>query len=389
MVFCEEAQPYTFYHSLAFNPGKENGTLDMVHNSFVFNPGKENDTPDSIRNSLTKNESITNDTKIYLSSQWLTKFVPSVYTIVLAVSLPLNIMAIIMFSSKGKIKSPAAVYMLNLAAADVLFVCVLPFHIVYRFSGNNWRIGDGMCRFATAAFYCNMYCSVLLMTSISVDRFLVVVFTMRSLAWRTKKRAWMVCLFIWIISVGSTVPLLVTNQTLQNNTLPITTCHDVLELESQQNFYIYYFTIFSSIFFFLPLIITTLCYICIIRRLSTKEIKDSCKKRRSVLLAITVLFAFLICFGPTNIIFLVHYLRFSTGLDESSYFAYILCVCVSSISSCLDPIIYYYASSRCRKYVNNLLCCRKSVARQSPTQRLTGNKELSTKSTNMFSSKLV
>ncbi|XP_068117931.1 proteinase-activated receptor 1-like [Hyperolius riggenbachi] len=361
----------------------------MVFYGFAYNPGIKNDAPDLILQLFPENESLTIDAKIYLSSQWLTKFVPSVYTIVLAVSLPLNIMAIIMFSSKRKIKSPAAVYMLNLAAADVLFVCVLPFHIVYRFSGNNWRIGDGMCRFATAAFYCNMYCSVLLMTSISVDRFLAVVFTMRSLTWRTKKRAWMVCLFIWIISVASTVPLLVTNQTQQIDTLGITTCHDVLELKSQQNFYIYYFTIFSSVFFFLPLIITTLCYISIIRRLNTKEIENSCKKRRSVLLAITVLFAFLICFGPTNIIFLVHYLHFSTGLDESSYFAYILCVCISSISSCLDPIIYYYASSRCRKYVYNLLRCQISGAQQSTTQRLTGHKELSTESTNMFSSKLV
>ncbi|CAI9609427.1 unnamed protein product, partial [Staurois parvus] len=103
--------------------------------------------------------------------------------------------------------------MLNLATADVLLVSVLPFYIVYRFLGSNWIFGEGMCRFVTAAFYCNMYCSVLLMTSISVDRFLAVVYPVRSLPWRTVTRAWLVCGVIWVISLASTVPLLIKEQT--------------------------------------------------------------------------------------------------------------------------------------------------------------------------------
>ncbi|CAH2297236.1 ase-activated receptor 1-like, partial [Pelobates cultripes] len=88
-----------------------------------------------------------------------------------------------------KIRNPAIVYMLNLAVADVLFASALPFQIAYRFSGSNWIFGSGMCSFVTGAFYCNMYCSVLLMTSISVDRFLGVVFPIQSLSWRTVHRS--------------------------------------------------------------------------------------------------------------------------------------------------------------------------------------------------------
>ncbi|XP_044148001.1 proteinase-activated receptor 1-like [Bufo gargarizans] len=279
------------------------------------------------------------------------------------VALPLNLMAIVMFLLKIKIKTPAEVYMLNLAIADVLFVAVLPFNIVYRFSGNNWQIGEGMCRFATAAFYWNMYCSILLMTSISADRYLAVVFPIHSRNWRTKKRSWLVCVFIWLVSIASTVPLLLTNQTLYVARLDITTCHDVLDLKEQQGFYMYYFTAFSSIFFFFPLIITIFCYAEVIRALSEnpQNIKNSSsKKKRAILLSIIVLSVFMICFGPSNIIFLMHYLHFHSGHSDSLYFAYILCVCISSISTCLDPLMYYYASSRCRKYVYSLLCCKMS-----------------------------
>ncbi|PIO25291.1 hypothetical protein AB205_0057320 [Aquarana catesbeiana] len=103
---------------------------------------------------------------------WLfTKILPSFYTVGFLVAFPLNIMAIIIFLVKMKVRKPAVVYMLNLATANTLLVGILPFYIVYRFSGNNWLLGDGMCCFAAVAFYCNMYCSIPFMTSISVDRF--------------------------------------------------------------------------------------------------------------------------------------------------------------------------------------------------------------------------
>lgn len=302
---------------------------------------------------------ITTQAERYLSGQWLTRLVPSVYTLVFIVALPLNVMAVIIFLFKMKVRKPAVVYMLNLATADVLFVSVLPFNVIYRFSGNDWFFGPGMCRFVTAAFYCNMYCSILLMTSISVDRFLAVVYPMHSLSWRTTTRAWLVCSFIWIVSIASVVPLFLSEQTKHITSLDITTCHDVLDLKDLKSFYLYYFSTFILVFFFFPLIITTISYVIIIRSLSSSGLENSCKKTRALVLAIIVLCVFIVCFGPTNCIFLIHYLYFHHGANESLYFAYILCACISSISCCLDPLIYYYASTQCQRYLCSLVCCKK------------------------------
>ncbi|XP_063312794.1 proteinase-activated receptor 1-like [Pelobates fuscus] len=333
--------------------------FDEIPLDELFGSGEGSGTVAISRSLSPKNidqKNVTKEAEHYLSSGWMTIFVPSVYMLVFLMALPLNIMAIFIFLVKMKIRKPAVVYMLNLAAADVLFASVLPFKTVYYYSGNNWMFGAGMCRIVTAAFYCNMYCSVLLVTCISVDRFLAVVFPMHSLSWRTLGRSSLVCFLIWVISIASTVPLLVTEQTKYIARLDITTCHDVLDLKDQQKFYVYYFTAFCLVFFFLPLIITTVSYIGIIRRLSLSNIENSCKKTRALFLAVVVFLVFLICFGPTNVIFLTHYLL---SADESLYFAYILCVCVSSISCCLDPLIYYYASSQCQRYVCSLLCCKK------------------------------
>ncbi|XP_073440109.1 proteinase-activated receptor 1-like [Dendrobates tinctorius] len=297
----------------------------------------------------------------YLSSRWLTLFVPLIYTFVFLFALPLNIKAIIIFLVKTKVRKPAVVYMLNLALADALFVCTLPFNIVYRFSGNDWLIGEGMCRFTTAAFYCNMYCSILIMTGMSVDRYLAVVYPLQSLYWRRVNRSWLICFAIWFISICSTIPLLIHKQTEYIVSVDKTTCHDVQDTAVVKNYYIYYITTFCTLFFFLPLMVTIFCYIGTIRKLRSSEMGNTEKKRQAVILVIIVVSAFMLCFGPTNVIFFIQSLRIIDDSGELLYFTYMICTCVCSISCCLDPFLYYFASTKNYMSLYRRLCCKKDA----------------------------
>ncbi|XP_040191911.1 proteinase-activated receptor 1-like [Rana temporaria] len=298
--------------------------------------------------------------KEYMNSWLVTKLVPSIYTVVLLLSLPLNIMAIIVFLVKVKVKKPAVVYLLNLAAADVLFVCILPFHIVYRFSGNNWLMGEGMCRLVTAMYLSNMRGSILLMTGISVDRFLALVYPVQSLPWRTVRRAWLVCCFNWVISMVSIVPILIAQQTRPFPDLKITICTDVQDAELVERFHVYYiFPICIALLYFLPLIITIFCYIGIVRSLRAPSMKGAQKRSRAVLLSVVVLCEFVLCFGPANVIWFMHFLQVYNEGNNFLYIVYIISVSVSSVSCCLDPLIYYYASSEWQRHVYSLLGCKR------------------------------
>ncbi|XP_043835877.1 proteinase-activated receptor 1 [Dromiciops gliroides] len=342
------------------------------------------------RNQKQQPKPLSEDASRYLTGPWLTLFVPSVYTVVLVISLPLNILAIIVFLVKMKIKKPAVVYMLHLATADVLFASVLPFKIAYYFSGSDWTFGSGMCRFVTAAFYCNMYASIMLMTAISVDRFLAVVYPIESLSWRTLGRASFICLAIWSIAIGGIVPLIIKEQTKEIPELNITTCHDVLNQDQLEGYFVYYFLAFSSVFFCVPLVISTVCYVSIIRCLSSSSIANQSKKTRALLLSAAVFCIFIICFGPTNVFLITHYSLFIySTTSEQVYFIYLLCVCVSSISCCIDPLIYYYASSDCQRYLRSLLCCRDSSdpgSFNSSGQLMTRASKMDTCSTNTSNS---
>ncbi|XP_040202953.1 proteinase-activated receptor 1-like [Rana temporaria] len=271
-------------------------------------------------------------------------------------------MAIVIFLVKVKLRKPAVVYMLNLAAADVVLISVLPFYIVYRFFGSNWVIGEGMCRFVTAAYYCNMYCSILLMTSISVDRFLAVVYPVRSLSWRTVTRAWLVCGVIWVISLASTVPLLIREQTQKydRENVNLIICHDVHHFSAYFDFTVTYFSTVISLLFFLPLFITTFCYIGIIHNVSRSKSDATPKRSRAIRLTVVVLSVFVLCFGPTNVLYLITYVTLHKSYYGSLYVPYILSSCISTISCCLDPLIYYFASSKYQRYVYSLLRCKKN-----------------------------
>ncbi|XP_015221167.1 proteinase-activated receptor 1 isoform X2 [Lepisosteus oculatus] len=310
----------------------------------------------------------------FLTGPLMTVFIPTVYTLVFIISCPLNAIAVIMFILKIRPKKPAVIYMLNLAVADLLFVLLLPFKISYHFNGNNWGYGPTMCRIVTSAFYCNMYCSILLMMCISVDRLLAVVYPMKSLTWRSQQNALVVSLAMWLLAIGGVMPILLSDQTAVLPQLGITTCHDVLEIEKFTGYYLYFFPIFCSIFFFIPLIFIIVCYIRIIQCLRSANVANRSKKTRAIFMAITVFAVFVICFTPTNIILLIHYVQFATGYSDKSYMAYLLSMCIGSVSCCLDPMIYYFGSSQCQKQVISLLQCRSNQEMTSNTQSESSSK---------------
>ncbi|XP_061118131.1 proteinase-activated receptor 1-like [Conger conger] len=301
---------------------------------------------------------IKKEVELFLTGSLLTTVIPSIYVLVFIISFPLNAGAIFMFSLRVRPQKPAAIFMLNLATADLLFVLLLPFKASYSFNGNNWVYGPAMCSVVTAAFYCNMYCSVLLMMSISADRFLAVVYPIRSLAWRRRRNAVAVCSAMWLLAVAGVIPILLYKQTVCLPRLGITTCHDVLDLSEQRSYYLYFFLTFSCVFFFIPLVVTTACYVCIIQVLRRTSGSKRSKKTRAVVMAFTVLTVFVVCFTPSNVLLLVHYSQFADQHSANSYAAYLVSVCIGSVSCCLDPVIYYYGSSQCRKNIARLLHCQ-------------------------------
>ncbi|XP_053505561.1 proteinase-activated receptor 2-like [Ictalurus furcatus] len=307
-----------------------------------------------------------------LKSGLTTVFFSVVYILVFAVGLPGNAIAIWVFVFRSKKIHPSAIYMANLALADLLFVIWIPLKIAYHVNGNNWTFGEEMCKVMVSFFYGNMYCSILFITCLSVQRYWVVAHPLTQQ--RTNNRlAIVVSISIWAFICISTTPLFLYQQTAKLSGLNITTCHDVNviskeNMEGKSTFLdiqkpFYYFMVMAGLGFFIPCVIIITAYVMMMRKLgqSTMDGSSASKNRhRAIVLIITVLVTFLVCFIPSNLMLVVHYALLGRGIANNGYGFYITTLCLASLNSCLDPFLYYFVSEEFRSHVKNTFLCRSS-----------------------------
>ncbi|XP_021387526.2 proteinase-activated receptor 2 [Lonchura striata] len=294
-----------------------------------------------------------------LTGKLTTVFIPIVYIFVFIIGLPSNAMALWVFFFRTKKKHPAVIYMVNLALADLLFVVWFPLKISYHLNGNNWLFGEGLCKVFVAFFYGNMYCSILFMTCLSVQRYWVVV---NPIVHSKKKSeiALGISIAIWILIVLGTIPLYLVNQTAYISNLNITTCHDVLpENVSAHDMFSYFLSLAIGLFL-IPAIITAVAYILMIKTLSASiiDVSTGKKRKRAVKLIIVVLSMYLICFTPSNVLIIVHYSLLKAYSQSHLYVWYITALCLSILNSCVDPFIYYYISKDFRDNLKYALLCQ-------------------------------
>ncbi|XP_043090167.1 proteinase-activated receptor 1-like [Puntigrus tetrazona] len=323
-----------------------------------------NRTPDTIN--------ILDESADFLKGLLVTRLMPSFYIFIILISLPLNALALVAFTCRIREKKPAVIYMSHLACVDLLFTLLLPLKIHYQLNSSDWVFGEALCRVISAAYYCYMYCSILLMMCMSVDRLLAVVFPIASLTWRSTRKATCVCVLVWLLALAGTAPLLSMNQTVEIENVGVT-CHDVLrQNDSTVDYYVYLFSILSCLYFFLPLVVTIVCYSTIIHALGAKSDRlttsssSSDQRRKAVILTISVLIEFVVCFAPTNGILLYHCVHLAKGghrEGDSSYAVYLLAACLGSTSVFLDPLLYYYGSSQYRKQIRSVFWCKKAKKR--------------------------
>lgn len=301
--------------------------------------------------------SVSSQAKKVLSSYLTTIFLPIIYIFVFVVGLPTNAMAIWVFLFRTKKKHPASIYMANLALADLLFVIWVPVKIAYHINGNNWIYGEGLCKVMVAFFYANMYCSISFITCISVQRYWAVVHPLTHQ--KDNRVAVAISITVWVVVWLLTIPLYLYDQQVRATNLNIVTCHDVTR-PSQKKIAAGYFLTMGTLGFIVPTVVCIVSYVLMLKALRNSMVDPAIakKRRKAVVLIVTVLVMFLVCFTPSNIMLLVHYILLLAQAPNNLYGFYITTLCLASLNSCIDPFVYYFISEDFREHVKNTFLCR-------------------------------
>ena len=110
--------------------------------------------------------------------------------------------------------SVISVWILNLAASDLLATSSLPFFTLYMARGNTWTLGATFCRIHSSIFFLNMFVSSFLLAAISMDRCLVVLRPVWAQNYRNIQLVGKICGGIWALALVCTIPFYIFRDTI-------------------------------------------------------------------------------------------------------------------------------------------------------------------------------
>ncbi|KPP57013.1 cysteinyl leukotriene receptor 2-like [Scleropages formosus] len=283
------------------------------------------------------------------------------YCIVFPVGLLCNSLALYVFLCLTPKTSVNRVFNMNLALSDVGFSLTLPFRLIYYLRGGHWDFPDWLCRWCVFSFYLNLYTSVLFLTSLSILRYLAVLYPIRNRSLVTVRRAQCVCLAIWLFVALSSTPFLLSG-TLQGHGR--VHCFEPSSLVSWRRIFALNY-VAVTLGFLLPFLTILACYTCIIHRLMVRRMnakQQPLNRRRAVHVTAVILLTFLLCFLPYHVARSIHLhavVALPTGhprrceIIELLQKILVVTLCLAASNSCFNPLLYYFSGQTFRNTVRN------------------------------------
>ncbi|XP_054576319.1 G-protein coupled receptor 183-like [Eptesicus fuscus] len=308
------------------------------------------------------------------------------YTVLLVFSTLGNTLALFLARQKDKKSNSTNVYLVHLAVSDLLFTLALPGKITYYALDFSWPFGEGLCRLTAFIFYLNTYGGIYLMTCVSVDRYLAVVRTHQRPRLRSASRAKLVCVAVWALAVLQTVPLL-----LLTMTIPVAGKVTCMEYDSVEKVFRLSAIVLGAcvVGFWGPVGVMLFCYVKITVKLcrTARDNPLTSEKghhRRACLLTLVVLVALVLCFSPYHLNitqFMVRQMLYLPSCPEQSAFKVSLQLTVSLMNTncAIDPLIYFFASTRYREWLLDILKLRASASSSSSPVRTSSETQSTTR----------
>uniref|UniRef100_A0A8D2J303 G protein-coupled receptor 25 n=1 Tax=Varanus komodoensis TaxID=61221 RepID=A0A8D2J303_VARKO len=272
-------------------------------------------------------------------------FIPTLYMVIFFTGFFGNLFVILLMARKQSRKRLVDIFVLNLAIADLVFVCTLPFWALSE-ALSYWCLGEGLCKFSSYALSVNRYSSMLFLTGMSVERFLVMSKHWDSRAIGTKKNICLSCGVIWLISFLLGIPSLIYRKL-------VFVGNDEYLCQGEEPSATFNLFIFA-LTFLLPLGIILFCYCSIFSKLRGRA---SLGKRRSNALKIifAIIGAFICSWLPFNTFKAAFIMVQKTDLSCKALTALKwgvhISICLAFTNSCINPVIYVFMDQQFRQQV--------------------------------------
>ncbi|XP_073706844.1 C5a anaphylatoxin chemotactic receptor 1 [Garra rufa] len=273
-----------------------------------------------------------------------------------------------------------AQWFLNLAIADLLCCLSLPLLMVPLAQDQHWPYGAMGCKVLTGLLYMTMYCSVLLLALISLDRFLLVTKPVWCQNHRNTRLARCVCLLIWILALLASSPQFAHMELHKEISSSKTLCDSAYH--NLGHAWAVTLTRFCLSFLLPFLIICISHWKVYLMTSSGRGQRGSDKSARTLRVILALVLTFFLCWIPLHIvdILMLTIQNPTDSLRANLRLAHVLTLCLAYINSCLNPLLYVCLG---RGFKENLISSLRSVlhfASEAPPHRisLTANSKSTT-----------
>nr|XP_057907938.1 melanopsin-A-like isoform X2 [Doryrhamphus excisus] len=177
-----------------------------------------------------------------------------------------NFLVIYAFSRSRSLRTPANMFIINLAITDLL-MCVTQSPIFFTSSMHKrWIFGEKACELYAFCGALFGICSMITLTVIAIDRYFVITRPLSSIGVLSRKRALVILAAAWMYSLGWSLPPFFGWSAYVPEGLLTSCTWDYMTFTPSVRAYTMLLFIFV---FFLPLLIIICCYIFIFRAIRT------------------------------------------------------------------------------------------------------------------------
>ncbi|XP_075979537.1 adipokinetic hormone/corazonin-related peptide receptor variant I-like [Anticarsia gemmatalis] len=307
------------------------------------------------------------------------------YSVLLAVGGVGNVAVLVALARSRRRKSRVDLLMTHLALADVCVTCgVIPLEIGWKYT-NAWLVGNLLCKSLLVMRAFGLYLSSNVLVCISLDRFFAVIYPLRLPVARRRSKQMLYC--AWIVALACSLPQSIVFRVKRHpHVAGFEQCVSFGAFSSEQQEVVYNMFCLSAMYF-LPLLVISVCYVCIFCEIhrSSKELDEKCMhrnsmgpvrlrrsdrrvleraRRRTLRMTVTIVSVFALCWLPYVTITMWYMIDRQSASRVSPKVQDLLFVMAVS-NSCMNPLVYGSYTLDLKGVIRRLLkktCCTSSAA---------------------------
>ncbi|CAN2387316.1 Belongs to the G-protein coupled receptor 1 family [Pristimantis euphronides] len=292
-----------------------------------------------------------------------------VYAIIFLVGVSGNLLVCLVILKNHNMRTPTNYYLFSLAVSDLLVLLLgMPLEVYEMWSNYPFLFGAWGCYFKTVLFETVCFASILSVTTVSVERYVAIMYPFQAKLKSTRKRALRILITLWIFSILFSIPNTSTHGILLQYFPNGSLVPDSATCTVVQPLWIYncIIQVTSLLFYILPMGLISVLY-CLMgiklrgnQSLEADNISVNIQRpsRKSVTKMLFVLvMVFAICWTPFHVdrLFFSFVVVWTEPLAHVFNLIHVISGVFFYLSSAVNPLIYNLLSRRFRSAFKNFL----------------------------------